>query len=251
MRVRTIHRDGFTLVELLVVISIVALLVSLLLPALSSAREVAKSVVCGSNQRQLGVIYAVFEQEHGHLPICLRNSESSTLSSWVNMLLGSEEAQFTGPESANYAGSDYSPDIWNSLNYFNGYPGDIIWCPQTPRKPISYLNGGYAQTDRYLRHTGTMDVVKSSSRWKLSLLDTWKENSRNAMLACGDVATITSSASYDELSTGAGALRADHPDDTLNLLYQDGHIERHTPALSYAERLVVGRQIGFEGWDWH
>lgn len=63
-------RRGFTLTELLIAISIIALLVGLLLPALSSARETGRSAVCLSNLRQMGIAYAVYAQDFdGHLSI--------------------------------------------------------------------------------------------------------------------------------------------------------------------------------------
>jgi prepilin-type N-terminal cleavage/methylation domain-containing protein len=54
------NKKGFTLVELLVVISIIAVLLAVLMPALSKAREMAKRVICGSNLRQWGIAIGAY-----------------------------------------------------------------------------------------------------------------------------------------------------------------------------------------------
>jgi prepilin-type N-terminal cleavage/methylation domain-containing protein len=63
---------AFTLVELLVVISIISLLMGMLLPALNKARHTAKMMVCTSNARQIGTLVSTYQSDNdGKVPVIL------------------------------------------------------------------------------------------------------------------------------------------------------------------------------------
>ena len=140
----------FTLIELLVVIAIIAILAAMLLPALSKAREKARSIACISNLRQNGYVFTLYTDENEDYYIPAQGPTAWGTTNWNETF-----TYFSVP------GADSYERVKN------------LFCPNT-KQISSYLDGAY---NGYLPGYGVMTGGPTNNRYSGRQMIAGKHNS--------------------------------------------------------------------------
>ncbi|MCM8537231.1 MAG: DUF1559 domain-containing protein [Lentisphaeraceae bacterium] len=202
------RKKHFTLIELLVVVAIIGILVSMLLPSLSRAREMGKAAVCTSNQKQLGIATVSYFGDFDDIfPFGMTNDIQNWGGTWPNTdsqppqqviypYVDNKEVYVCPtdetPENFSWWMLQNHPDLTNASYAFNEWATWYYTKGQKEIFRISYIN--------------------KSAEW-IMLADTWH--------------TVSGPGNWLFSPTEASP-RIDwyHPNTRVNALFGDGHVER-------------------------
>ncbi|MCX5642848.1 MAG: prepilin-type N-terminal cleavage/methylation domain-containing protein [Candidatus Omnitrophica bacterium] len=143
----TMKNKGFTLIEVLVVIAIIAIIAALLLPSLSQAREKAKQTLCINNLRQIGIAFSLYCSDYDEYFPCAEDPVSASPSYWLWM--GRGWRQFLAPY------------LNNNISGFN--PG-VLYCLSDRTAPQQWESTSYAYSMTFYHSPEQINLMTDKSR---------------------------------------------------------------------------------------
>jgi len=161
----TIKSHAFTLIELLVVIAIIAILAAMLLPALARAKAQAQRIKCVNNQRQIGIAFRLYSDDH--------SDKYPVHDGWASVGGARPAVPYITGNAAYYGGDVYETN--RPLNAYTGSP-EVFHCPADKGDALnpvpkscwegwgnSYLVEWYGDAFRVQKVTGSKGKLVSAN----------------------------------------------------------------------------------------
>jgi prepilin-type N-terminal cleavage/methylation domain-containing protein/prepilin-type processing-associated H-X9-DG protein len=199
----TVKNNGFTLMEILVVMAIIGILAALLLPGLSRAREKAKQAVCMNNLRQIGIAFSLYCSDYEEYFPAAEDPVNTLPSYWLWM--GRGWRRFLAP----YFGRKTS-----SLD-------SVLYCPSDRTAPQNWESTSYAYSMAFYHSPEQINLM-------IDKTDTYTNPKPSAGQKLSQV-------SFPEKKILAGEWLSNHTPESIvgwwdwqggrNYLFCDGHVE--------------------------